>query len=187
MGLDMYIYKAKKPMLVENTVYEEAEMNKAGFMLLSEDEMNTPAFEALKSFAVKVNIMMQELNKEKIRADFDMGENMYESMFCGDNVTFRDGDKQCTISTKELKEKYMQSVDRMLYAVELTQIAYWRKEYDLQSQIYEAFEEQDIYVENCGFYALDDEIAKMICEHDEMQAPAIQDEDVETLFYHEWY
>lgn len=94
--------------------------------------------------------------------------------------------KEILISDEELK-KYDKQVIRKALIYKYDELAYWRKEYDLQDLIYNEYNGE---VYNCGFHKIDDELMKKINKYlklREMNKQSINDDGYIVKMYHEWY
>ena len=188
MGLDMYVFKAEAPAIDPNVVHRFEDIKDLGYTLIEEEYFGQDDTVALKEFAVPFNVIYEELDYDRIRKDHNMGEGFHSSVCTGQYTIFRDGKKEVQIDAKTLDEKYKIEVERPIWGLKLTEVAYWRKAYELQNKIYKSFEDDhNILVENCGYYQLSMKQVAMICREDREQCNALVSHENGTLFYHEWY
>lgn len=194
MGLDMYIYRVRKPQLEERT-YTAEELGHMGYSSVGVNYVDAEKslFEQILPYMVIRNVTDDYINKEKIIVDYNLPEDSYISMMGNDGVKLRgtnDSGESVSqfISMDELDKKYTITKTVPTYIWRTEEEAYWRKHYDLQEWFYNIIEDaHDTHVENCGYYVLDaDLIAEMNAKFDE-HVPEEDPTDDEALVYHEWY
>lgn len=192
MGLDMWMYGIKDitkddiPDGMPESWYEDN-----GYKLIvidyEDDEFNKMYNDLLK-YAVTRNVIYIETDYNKLKKDYGIDEEMH-LCYWGNNkmgFSYREFYKEIELTHEEL-DKYDINVARESLVFKGDELAYWRKEYNLQDLIYENYN-GDIY--NCGFHELDDELMKKInryLKRNEMNRQNINDIDYVTKMYHEWY
>ena len=189
MGLDMYVYRAKKPQVDVSRIYREEELCRLcpGAIIINEEHYNEDSVNDLKPFSVPVTVITQRVNFEKIEKEFGFSNRVYVGAVTPDYVICSDGDKRVQIERLEFDKKYLDDFEQKSYMVELEQVAYWRKAYALQNKIYASFEDQDVFVENCGYYSLSNEQIEMICQDEDGYDFDLRGYEDGELMYHEWY
>ena len=126
---------------------------------------------------------------EKIKEDYNVNKDAHISIFNSDGVIeFSCGEyrKQVKISKDDLN-KYDKKVFRETIVFKGDELAYWRKEYDLQDLIYNEYCGQ---VYNCGFHEIDDEMMRKINRYlrvRNMDKQSINNDGYIAKMYHEWY
>ena len=188
MGLDMFVYRVKRPKL-QDKVYTTKEIAEKGLMHVSvEDVKNDMSmFEQILPYAVRRNVVVQYYDVEKMISDYNLPKNSH--IWCysynGINIGGYENNQKIDqfISRQEVKEKYTYEKTEPHYLWETEEESYWRKNYNLQEWFYEKLGN----VENCGYYVLD---AELIAETNRLYNTNIPEEDPtddEVLTYHEWY
>ena len=190
MGLDMYIYRIRKPQL-EERVYTEQEISDMGLSSVEVDyaTMEKSLYEQLLPYMTVRNVIGEYINKKKIIKDYNLPKDSFISMlaFHGIELSWdgEDGSVSGTqfIPQEELDKKYITTKTVPTYIWRTEEEKYWRKHYELQDWFYEKLGN----VENCGYYVLDaDLIAEMNAKFDEHVFEEDPTDD-EALVYHEWY
>ena len=185
MGLDMFLYRAKK--LSDKAVkeVEGKEIYSRDYSYLNPEYESE--FKSLIPFSRKVNVLVDYMDTDKIKKDFDIPNNAHntvQSFMHGiTKLGFNYGDndyKEVSITDTDMKEKYTITKLEQRYVVELNEIYYWRKNYELQDKLYELCDEQ---IENCGYHAVNEEMLRAINKHTDR---TITNKNG-NLFYHEWY
>ena len=187
MGLDMYVYQAKKPVgLKTGVIYNYDELRDKGLAMFEADDVeNEKWFADLMPFCVKVRCEAQYYDIATIAEKFDLGERAHWCGFGPEGIYFRGEKREITISDEEV-EQYCITKEKDWYAVHTKEVAYWRKHYELQTELYNAYELKDKFVENCGYYVIDDEILEIINDMSETKF-GLGRYKKGTLLYHEWY
>lgn len=194
MGLDMYIYRVRKPQLEERT-YTAEEISKMGLSSANVDEVKheESLLEQILPYTVVRNVTDSYLDKKKIIADYNLPKDSYVGMFSWEGIqisgTNDNGERVSQfIPDSVIQEKYIIYRTVPTYIWKMEEEAYWRKHYELQEWFYDKIEDAyDVQVENCGYYILD---ADMIAEMNEQFGEHVSEEDPtddEALVYHEWY
>ncbi len=190
MGLDMFMYKAEKPQLNPQKRYTHASLEKEGFVIFEAKEELPDKLLDLKRFLVKVTVPAQYYNVEKIQKDFNLHEVPHWSGFGPDGYYFSSShpeDKSVTIPDQDMPQ-YLVTRDGTFWITKLTEVGYWRKEYDLQDKIHTLYKRQ--LIRNCGYYRLTKAQLTSIdafCRKHDLEIFEWEPEDVGSLFYHEWY
>ena len=194
MGLDMYVYRVKKPQLEEKT-YTAEEISKMGLSSanVNEVEHEMSLLEQILPYTVVRNVTGSYLDKGKIIADYNLPKDSYVGMIShkGIQISGQNGNgervSQC-VPSSVIQEKYIIYKTVPTYIWNMEEEAYWRKHYELQEWFYNIIEDaHDTQVENCGYYVLD---ADMIAEMNARFGEHVPEEDPtedEALVYHEWY
>ena len=185
MGLDMFLYRAKR--LSDKAVkeIEGTEIYSKDYNYLNPEYESE--FKSLLPFSRKVNVLVDYMDTDKIKKEFGIpadAHNTVQSFMRGmTKLGFNYGDnehKDVSITDTDMKEKYTITKSEVRYVVELKEICYWRKNYELQDELYELCDEQ---IENCGYHAVNEEMLRVINKHTDS---TITNKNG-NLFYHEWY
>lgn len=184
MGLDQYMFRVSTPNGVRaNRVYNREDSLLCNSIFIPAEEVDEPMYAAIKPFATKVKLSEEVYNMNKIREDFDMSENAYISSLMAGNIVVSDGDKRVEITRQDIDEKYTLTQIRDVYVATTQEIYYWRKNYKISNLLGELIGE----MENCGFYAVDRDMATELMSID----PSVNPEDFpvenSNIMYHEWY
>lgn len=192
MGLDMYIYGIEDisneniPENLDEKWYDDRGYN---YCILY-DEEDEALYRDLYDYSLIRNVVYTETDWEKFKKHHHLSEdaqlwrvssNNTYSFTWGNNL---ENNKEFQIS--ELK-KYDIKVVRKTLIFRKKELAYWRKEYDLQDLIYNNYD-GEIY--NCGYHYLNDEIMKKINNYLKKRHIDKQDlnnSDYPIKMYHEWY
>lgn len=194
MGLDMYVYRVRKPKL-DTRVYTAKEISEMGLASANIEEVKheSSLLEQILPYTMVRNVTDEYIDKAKIIADYNLPKNSYIGMWApnGIQISGTDGNGEYVsqfISKSEIDEKYTLTKTMPTYIWKMEEVAYWRKHYELQEWFYDIIEDaHDTQVENCGYYVLD---ADMIAEMNEQFGENVPEEDPtddEALVYHEWY
>lgn len=189
MGLDMYVYRIKRPQL-EDKVYKPEELYDKNLTFVSvenaENEMSL--FEQLIPYTETRNVLTDYYDKAKMIADYNLPKDSYIGMVSSEGIRLcgtKDNGERVSqfIDSQEIEKKYIITKSVPHYIWHSSEEAYWRKEYEIQDWFYSNLD----HVENVGYYILDaDLIAALNAEFDE-EIPEDDPDDNEALFYHEWY
>ena len=184
MGLDMYIFKAEKPNLDTGIVHDYDKLRNDGYSLFDKEDIDTPMLSDLKKFCVLIKAKAQYWDTEKIQKHYNLKERPH---WCGcgpeGNYFGYYGIDHNTISEEDSRQFGFEK-ETEFWATFVDEVAYWRKAYSLQNRIHNAFKRKPI--ENCGYYRLTKAQLAMIRRNDPYDRQ-LSDEDVGSLFYHEWY
>lgn len=198
MGLDMFVFRARRPTVDASLIYDS--QNTPGNLTMEEKDINLSAYQQLKPYCEKIRILRHDINYEKIAKDNDLKKVrlVYQ---CSDFCLFEDDEieedlaktyisianhdytEYISISKEDIDEKYDISKEDVVYVTELEEILYWRKEFEVQDWFHYSLRTR---VENTGFYILDEEIInKYNKKYKDNQLPEPTKDT--ALFYHEWY
>lgn len=189
MGLDMYIYRIKKAKL-EDREYTAKELRELGLSFTTKECVyeNANLYAQLLPYTVERKVSDEFINKEKIIEDYNLPKNSriwmrsYEGIkLCGTDDNGNDIDQYVT--REEIEKKYVKTETESYFIWDESEVAYWRKHYDLQDWIYDAIDG----VDNTGYYILDAETIREINRVFEESIPREDPTDEEALFYWEWY
>lgn len=185
MGLDMYLYKATKPSLTFG-IYRSDDIYIQSLALIPNDEHNEEMYSAIKPYMVRIQLESSEYDAEKIAKDYGLKGRIGICSISPDGVSFRGENKTTDYIPQEIIKKHYSRISlQTVYAVELKQVYYWRKAYDVQDAIHNAL---DCCIENCGYYLISDDVADVIKEIDDGFDPEIVKRESDScIFYHEWY
>ena len=196
MGLDMYMYGIVDissddiPDGEKTNVYEDK-----GYSLIDKKDYDEDEFDGmfhdLIPYAVIRNVSYTLTDWEKIKKSYNLPEN---SNLCGissdGTYWFIDSDSKkdykIFISEQEMRKyDYQELRESLVFKCE--ELAYWRKEYDLQDLIHNEYK-GTIY--NCGFHLMDDNLMKDINKYlkkRDMDRQSINNPEYIAKMYHEWY
>lgn len=186
MGLDMYVRKVQKPSLAVDRVYDSSELE--GYGILSPEELESDLYEQLVPYTQKLPVINHYYNMEKIRADFHMPDaeiNMisFDEISIGGTI---DGESASrTITREQIDNLYCREQEEECLVFSVENVAYWRKDYQLQELIHDALDE---YVKNMGYYLLDEATVEVIngyCATEE-RFDWVTPSESTALFYYEW-
>lgn len=196
MGLDMWIYGIKEineKDIPENVTEEWLDNNYYSYVEQYEDDDEfDKMYHDLYDYSIMKNVIFTDTDYDKIKKDYKLPKNALVAGWRSDGtIIFQYGKygglrKEVTISNEELK-KYDKQVIRKALIYKYDELAYWRKEYDLQDLIYNEYN-GEIY--NCGFHKIDDELMKKINKYlksRKMDKQSINDDGYIVKMYHEWY
>lgn len=192
MGLDMWIYGIKDisnediPDDMPESWYE-----KNSYKLIThydDDNDFEQMFHDIYAYSAEKNVEYNETDYDKIKEDYGIKKEADISYFGHNTIEFscKDYYKKIDISQDEL-DNYEKKVFHKALIFKGDELAYWRKEYDLQDLIYNEYN-GDVY--NCGFHKIDDELMKKINKYLKskgMDKQSINDDGYVVKMYHEWY
>lgn len=189
MGLDMYLFAARRPGLKEDKVYSHKALTQKGLSVYDSDNGKLPVdLKDMEQFLDKVQCIAQYYDVEKVREAFKMPFTPGVSCISGEGVTFScyNGEESCNahIPRSQLHE-YIREEEKTFFVTQLIEVAYWRKDYALSDKIHHAYPGP---IENCGFYRMTPEMLDMIAQHNrENKKNPKTIRDSGNIFYHEWY
>ena len=179
MGLDMYLYRARK----------ESDFEKAGITIpLDEFEKHRDMYKALMPFLTKVDHLTPCYDIDKICQDFGLDRATIYLCFQSS-----DGERRFTdhagnfanLTEDQVKKEYLIHKNITYYICDLCEVYYWRKAYDVEDAIYEAC---NFEVENCGYYRMTQKMLAAIKRKDpRFKERFHEDISQKDIFYHEWY
>lgn len=192
MGLDMYVFRIRKPDL-NYRVYSQDEIRELNLTTCTIDDFEKAdaAMSQLLPYVSKIKVINEYYDVEAIIKDYNLPAKSHIGTVSshGIRVSGKSTSGQWVsvdISTEEIECKYIISKIEDSYAWKTQDVAYWRKHYDLQERFYELIGD----VENCGYYLLDVETINTLrdeYEADMSDVPLEAATDKSALFYHEWY
>ena len=184
MGLDMFMFKVRK--LSDKEVASLSGKNTQIFtndiLFFTkkdvEKEDTQDMLRDLKPYLTMIPAVTSFYDVEKIKADNDIPAEAMIGMRCHErNNTMRftfywkDGRKEVSFADTD----YVIDENVEVYACHHEEIRYWRKNYELQNKIYENYDGE---IENCGYYALNEEFLKELFPRRKY---------FDGILYHEWY
>ena len=192
MGLDMWMYGIKD--ISNEEVPDgmpESWYNENGYKIITyydNDSDFENMFYDMYDYSVVKNVEYTETDFEKVKKDYHINKKANISFWGNNVIGFSYGNyyKEIEISQDEL-DKYDKKVFRKALIFKGDELAYWRKEYDLQDLIYNEYYGQ-IY--NCGFHKLDNEMMRKINRYlrvRNMSKQSINNDGYIAKMYHEWY
>ena len=194
----MWIYGIKEineKDIPENVTEEWLDDNGYSYVQQYEDDDENEfdkMYHDLYDYSIMKNVIFTDIDYDKIKKDNKLSKNaMLAGWKSGGIFIFQYGKyggltKEVPISNEELK-KYDKQVTRKALIYKYDELAYWRKEYDLQDLIYTGYH-KEIY--NCGFHELDNDLMEKInryLEINDMDKQSINDDGYIAKMYHEWY
>ena len=190
MGLDMYAVKIRKPTTEEIEKIKQTKELPDNFIGIPAENIDDNDVRDLKPYSEKLSIVTAYIDMAKIRKDFKVEDAMRIGAECysaeGVKWTFfgNSTSMNVALTQKEIDEKYTITKEEERYVSHGEPIGYWRKAYDLQEAIYDAY---DGMIENLGYHKCNEKmISHMIAApYDAGLHEVIKDDDV--IFYHEWY
>ncbi len=202
MGLDMYVYRATRPTEGEVCGLKGRSMKQIEELLpgvssfdLSDDDVKV-RLKFVRPWMTVIRRKHEAWDMEKLRADAGVPDDAvwwgtdYEDGTVVFHYGGKDGGEEFDIDLKKAtagREKEFLVVEQHSYGlVRLDQVAYWRKNYDLQEAVTWAWraEHPDEELLNCGYYPLNAGMLEMINGEREGDLERIPGTE---LFYHEWY
>lgn len=185
MGLDMYVFRARPPEDDPNVVYEYKEMMEKNYTIIAEGDINNSIVKVLKDYAVPYTLSVEKYDYKKMSAVYGL-KGQIRLANCGtDGTTFTDGKKQVRFKDDELND-FIYKTNEVFWLLNLDEVGYWRKHYELQDAIHEMFLKDGVAVENCGYYKLDTAKIYAINDFEDGKQGLVHYID-DDLFYHEWY
>jgi hypothetical protein len=184
MGLDQYMFRVSKVKGIrKGRSYERDDSLLEGCIFIPAEEIDEDMYVALKPFATPIKMSDQVYNMERIIKDYNLSDDAYIGSFIGGTITVTSGDKRVSISDEEVHAKYITTRFRDIYAVASEEIYYWRKAYEISEFMNDAVGP----VENCGFYAVNRDVANDLLEYDSKIDPNDFPETDSNVMYHEWF
>ena len=203
MGLDMYVERFIKLNKTSEELcqYDSNELNKMGYSIVAEDEL-PDNFESVRRMTVPILTSVKAVDFLKIKRDRNIPDDA--------EIWMKEvGSRPTSDSERVISYRYVFSDSQgNLYHAEFTEseleeycypelisaycfmseeVAYWRKNYSLQADIYHAC---DAAIKNLGYYPMNEGMLKAVAECDPEAykniAKYLDDED-SLLAYHEWY
>ena len=202
MGLDMYVYRIsgltdEEKKEVEEMSYDD--LCAEDFTVFDWDEEHEHRMSPIKDFLTIVKKPVENIHFDLVKKVFDIPKAAEYSGFGsgpeGRFIYFTDDNEHKTYTVEYDKatseqRKQVTVTDMMTFAVfHSYELIYWRKAYDLQDKLHEAC---DVYIENCGYYPLNDKMRQAIKDSLEKEGRESEIELLEpvegsAICYHEWY
>ena len=145
MGLDMWMYGIKDisndeiPDNMPESWYEEHEYN---IIRIDENDNEfNDMFKDLYNYSVIRNVVYTETDWNKLMKDYEIDKNASISRWSSDGTigfSCKNYYKEIAVTQDEL-EKYNIDVTAKTLVYKADELAYWRKEYDLQDLIYKEY------------------------------------------------
>ena len=132
-------------------------------------------------------------NEEKLKKHFGVPANARRVSECysqdGNTWTYKLDGKYFHVTFNDIKDMVDEFLDTHIVKCgycRISEIKYWRKEYDLDNMLCKAY---DGAVMNCGYHKLNDEMRKIILEHEagNLKECDIEDAEDSVVCYHQWY
>lgn len=205
MGLDMYAYRCRKATEAEvKNLIETGRTGNGVFFIKKKDfEEDYEMYKDLESLFTEVSYIDQsDLDMKKIMEAYNIPENATIGMigYKKDSIDLafnwkykngRYGRREISIPRSQLDKYGMtEPYDGYMWIGE--EVGYWRKAYDLQDEIYDAY---DGGIVNCGFHWCNEDMIRAMLDYDERgddeekwgHTDGSFDEGSEDIYYHEWY
>lgn len=196
MGLDMYLYKAKRPEYQKDEEFIPKEwFTNRGFTVLIKEELHG-LMDELLPYCQQDTAMLKLIDIKQIIIDNGCDPddcNIYMSYykngkFCYQICREKENIKKVELTSEELEEQYTYESLEDIYVVNLEQMDYWREELDLRECVYNML---DYNVRNCEFKKLTmDQVAEILNYSDANREKdfAMEPETKNcAYFYYEWY
>lgn len=192
MGLDICIYRVKKPAPFENRVFGREELLDQGYCLVAQANDYGELIQDLLPYTREVLVKTAYLNMEAVQKDYGLSEQAYTCEWHDDGSLGlfdpnSDGGRHITLTPGEINKKYTVYVNEKTAVFVREKVAYWRKNYHVQGFFYDALD----CVENTGYYLLSEEVlTKFNAEAYENgwdMLPVEAPTEDSALFYWEWY
>jgi len=190
MGLDMYAIRIRKPSDDEIKRIEESKETPDDFISVLEEDIDSDAFKDLKKYAKKVAVVTQYINMKKIREDNHIDDEAHIVCEClsaeGVKWTFGANGRHQDVSLtqKEIEENYIIEEPEDRYAAHVQAIGYWRKNYELQEGLYDAYKGN---IENLGYHKCNKKMIKLMTSENHKYGLSDDISEDDDIFYHEWY
>lgn len=193
MGLDMWMYGIKdisNDEIPDNM--PESWYIDNGYSLINKYENDEDEFDRLfydmYKYSVARTVIYTITDFDKIKKDYGINEKAYLCFMGHNKLGFQYGKSYKEIIIKQDKlDKYDTEITREALVYKADELAYWRKEYDLQDLIYNEYYGQ---ICNCGFHEIDDEMMRKINRYlrvRNMDKQSINNDGYIAKMYHEWY
>lgn len=200
MGLDMYLYRIKKPTVKFPEIITTKWLDEHELEHLPEKAINDKTCVQIKPYCIEKSIQVELIDIKRIIADrgitIDDSTSYATTMISSSAYGFsvyqgKERRDYITVPIRELREKYVYKEFEKAYIFKQEDVAYWRKYRNLQDHIYDMFC-GNIY--NCGYQKLTEEQVKDIMNFDQDNCNVyhplfeIKENDEEgAYFYYEWY
>ena len=202
MGLDMYLFKIKKPRTATGEVITKEWIEERGYSYILEDDINSDLSIQLKPYTEQCKIDLEFIDIEKIAEDNDIKlksmTGWYNSVIAPSfrifTFNYNGIQKEVEVTIDEIEEKYLISRREKVYLFESIEVYYWRKCYDMQEFIYNLFDNR---IRNCEYKTLTMEQLIKIREFERKRLLSegyltgnfeiAKAEEDAAYFYYEWY
>lgn len=205
MGLDMYLYRITRISTTEQRKLRgktEKEIYDSGYSLFyrPRNKDDERLIKYIKPYLRGIKISQEYFDMEKIRQDFKIPKTYLQcgSSYAGNgdvSLTFTSRDcqdsKKASFNTNKNPEYILTKLTNC-YVCKEREIGYWRKNYDLQEELYREASYGGVEIENCGYYPLNDGMTRAILRDkweysDKVQREDLWDDNNSIVCYHEWY
>lgn len=191
MGLDMYAYRVQNPSLDPGKVYTRQDLQ-GEHMILLPDKASSDRYQQVLPYAQKLRVISQYYDLEKIRADFQIPDAevwMTSAERIGIRGTVNGAEATRYIITEQVNALYTVEREEECFVFAAAEVAYWRKEYDLQELIDDSL---GGIVRSMGFYLLDRKTVDSINRYNTENGLTefiewFEPTETSALFYYEWY
>lgn len=206
MGLDMYLFKVTRLAEEDFKIVDDPNFNASeDDNGITEIELSTPGderqgMEDVMPYLHIVEKPCEFWDHDKLKEYFKVPADAHLawSSICGGHYEwcFRlkedktSEPKEYKVSNKDIPENDLKKVlvtHMVKYGYcKAEEIAYWRKDYDLQRRLYDAYPGT---IENCGYHKLNDAMISAIMKYGnrDLSRAEMMEEDNAAVFYHEWY
>ena len=185
MGLDMFLYKVKKMTKegIKNLPKRRDEFPPNYIVIrkqVAKDEEDM--VKDIIPYCESMKVSFDYMDFSKCLEDYHIDKDdlcICEGHF-NDSVKYNFKSGREIILSRDEYNNYLYEKEEDCYVCKCDNIAYWRKNYDLEDKIYDAY---DGIIENCGFYRINKEDAYELFKDSNLD----EIEDDEAFIYHEWY
>lgn len=201
MGLDMYLNRVtrltddEKKLVAENDD-KTVENSFTEFVLTGIN--GNPIYikgeiDDIMPFMHVIDVPKKYWSETRLKRHFGIPDGAYrvsEQYSHEGNVwTYKLYGKYFSVVFNDIKDNVDEFVDTHIVKCgyfKISEVAYWRKEYDLDNMLCKAYDGE---VMNCGYHKLNDEMRKIILEHEagKLTAHDIEDTEDSVVCYHQWY
>lgn len=197
MGLDMYLYRVKKPEMkyVEGFIGKElSELDDVkGMALISlqdYEEEDYPLIQQLLPYCHVIEMTNRELLLGKIVDDYNVQGSIHIGEITKDYIGFYysandniNGERvSISISMNDIQNKYSHLENINVAVCYMDDVYYWRG--DAGTHARDLFYQYIGCIKNCGYYKVPDD---MIAELEACVGLELCKEEDEVFMYHEWY
>ena len=194
MGLDMYLYKLSKPTKSVEYLSQMSrdELIKNGYAVFDISKTLPPNFERIRSLAKKIITFDTYIDIDKIQHDFNIPDyaDIIDRYWSNDNIIYVfdciHNNETIIIPRESYQAKYIVTQTMKAFCIKRTELAYWRKNYDLSEEFHQSC---DTAIKNCGYYPLNEAMKHRLMELDPFAYEAIQNQKSHdhAIVYHETY
>ena len=189
MGLESYVFRIIKPEPLNEEVVTEDELHSVGLSFIRITGLDPQMFQDLIPYSLQARVITPNLDMDGICKVY--GKSVEDSCraFHGDgSIDFLTSDAGVVhISADELQKKYTVNQEEPALLFFSEKVAYWRKNYSVQSFFYEHI----LGIENTGFYLISKKVLeqyhKLSRKNAWLSLPPEAPSEYTALFYHEWY